>query len=48
MERDDFVIIFRPYVTTRDGRRIWARWVGKKAFPIRVRRADLPESPTDL
>lgn len=28
--------IFRPYITTRSGKRIWASWYGKKAFRIWV------------
>lgn len=37
---DEFVTIWRPWITTPDGRRIWAKWSGKKAFPIRVRRSE--------
>jgi hypothetical protein len=33
---DDKVVIFRPYITTKDGRRIWAKWYGKRAFAIEV------------
>lgn len=33
---DDKVVIYRPYITTKDGRRIWAKWFGKKAFRIEV------------
>lgn len=28
------VVIYRPYITTKDGRRIWARTFGKRAFRI--------------
>ncbi len=28
--------IFRPFITTRTGKRIWARWYGLKAFRIWV------------
>jgi hypothetical protein len=31
--------IFRPYITTRTGKVIWARWYGLKAFPIWVKAA---------
>ena len=34
--RDDKVVIYRPYITTKDGRKIWAKWFGKKAFRIEV------------
>ena len=33
-QRDDKVVIYRPYITTKDGRRIWAKWFGKRAFRI--------------
>lgn len=29
-------IIFRAWITDRNGRKIYASWFGKKAFPIRV------------
>lgn len=29
-------VIYRPYITARDGRRIWAKWFGKRAFRIEV------------
>lgn len=32
MEKDGYVLICRPYITLRNGRRIWARWYGKQAF----------------
>lgn len=35
---DDYEIIFRPFITTKDGRKIWASQYGKKAFPIKIRR----------
>lgn len=28
--------IFRPFITTKDGRVIWASWYGKRAFAILV------------
>lgn len=28
--------IYRSYITTKDGRRIYARWYGKRAFRIPV------------
>ena len=33
---DDKIVIYRPYMTTKDGRRIWAKWYGKRAFRIEV------------
>ena len=38
--RDDenFIVIFRPFITLPCGKKIWAKWSGKKAFPIRVPR----------
>ncbi|WP_426037500.1 hypothetical protein [Cypionkella sp. TWP1-2-1b2] len=33
---DDKVVIYRPYITTKDGRKIWAKWFGKKAFRIEL------------
>jgi hypothetical protein len=29
-------IEFRAWTTTKDGKRIWAKWYGIKAFPILV------------
>jgi len=28
--------IWRPYFTTKDGRKVWAKWYGKRAFRIPV------------
>ena len=33
---DGGTVIFRPYITDRNGRKIWAKWFGKRAFPIRI------------
>ncbi|WP_166581460.1 hypothetical protein [Rubellimicrobium sp. CFH 75288] len=33
---DAKVVIYRPWITTKDGRKIWAKWFGKKAFRIEV------------
>ena len=30
------VVIYRPYTTAKDGRRIWAKWYGKRAFRIEI------------
>ncbi|MEM9588516.1 MAG: hypothetical protein AAGA03_14625 [Planctomycetota bacterium] len=30
-------VIFRPFITTPDGRRIWAKSYGLRAFPIPVK-----------
>lgn len=27
-------LVFRPWITTRDGKRLYARQFGKRAFPI--------------
>lgn len=35
---DGCIVIFRPYITTRNGTRIYAAWFGKKAFPIRLKK----------
>jgi hypothetical protein len=43
-KKDDKVVIYRPYITTKDGRRIWAKWFGKKAFRIEV----LPPNHTTI
>lgn len=34
----DYEIIFRPYITLKNGTILWARQVGKKAFPIKVKK----------
>jgi len=33
---DGKTVIFRPFITTKDGRKIWAKWYGKRAFLIEV------------
>lgn len=35
---DDGQFIYRPYFTTRSGKRIYASWYGKKAFRIPIDR----------
>lgn len=35
--RDGYRLIFRPYITLRNGRRLYAWQVGLKAFPIWVK-----------
>ena len=35
-QSDDKKVVYRPYITTKDGRRIWAKWYGKKAFRIEL------------
>jgi hypothetical protein len=32
------VLIFRPYITLKNGRRLYASSFGLKAWPLRVRR----------
>ncbi|MGU9992879.1 hypothetical protein [Bordetella avium] len=29
-------MIFRPYITLKNGQRLWAKQVGKRAFPLIV------------
>lgn len=31
-QRDGYVWVCRPYITLRNGRRIYAHWYGKRAF----------------
>ena len=38
---DKYVTIFRPYITLPCGKKIWAKWSEKRAFPIRVRRDEV-------
>lgn len=35
---DGYETIFRAWTTTPDGRRIYAKWFGRRAFPMRVRK----------
>lgn len=35
--QEETTVIFVAYITTKDGKRIYARQRGKKAFPIRVK-----------
>jgi hypothetical protein len=30
-------VIYRPWITLKNGRRLYAHQVGKKAFPIKVK-----------
>lgn len=32
-----YKVIFRPYITLRNGKKLWARQVGKRAFPLIVK-----------
>ena len=34
--RDAKRVKWSPYITTKDGRKIWAKWYGYRAFPIAV------------
>lgn len=34
----DYVVIYRPFITLRNGRRLYARQIGKKAFPIKIKK----------
>ena len=38
--KDDLVLIYRPYITLRNGRRLYAWQKGKKAFAFWVPRKD--------
>jgi hypothetical protein len=33
-ERPGFRLIFRPYITLKNGQRLYAKSVGRKAWPI--------------
>lgn len=33
---DDKKVVYRPHITIKDGRRIWAKWYGKRAFRIEL------------
>jgi hypothetical protein len=39
-DRPGYELIFRPFITLKNGRRLYASEVGKKAFPIWVRKSD--------
>lgn len=30
------VVIYRPFITTKDGRKVWAKWYGKRAFRLEI------------
>jgi hypothetical protein len=34
----DYVLIFRPYITLKNGRRLYASQCGLKAFPLKIRK----------
>ena len=36
--KTEYDIVFVAYITTRDGKRLYARDFGKKAWPIKVRK----------
>lgn len=36
--RDEYTLVFRPYITLRNGRVLYARDVGKRAFAFWVRK----------
>lgn len=40
-ESDSYVIIFRSYIRLPDGRLLYARHYGLRAWPIRIRRSEL-------
>lgn len=35
--QEEFTTVFVAYITTKNGKRIYAHQFGKKAFPIKVR-----------
>jgi hypothetical protein len=35
---DEYVVIFRPYITLKNGKRLYARQFGLRAFPLKVKR----------
>lgn len=35
---DEFEIIFRTCITLKNGRKLYAAQVGKKAFPLKIRK----------
>lgn len=35
----EYVVVFTPYITLRNGRRIYAQAYGLKAFAIKVRKS---------
>ncbi len=37
MERDGYKLIFRPCITLPNGKKIWAKWYGKRVFPIWIK-----------
>jgi hypothetical protein len=32
-----YMLIFRPFITLKNGRKLWANQCGKKAFPLLVK-----------
>ncbi len=36
-DKSETKVIFRPYITLRNGKRLYAYQVGLKAFPIKVK-----------
>jgi len=44
-KKSEPTIIFRPWITLKNGKRLYARQFGKKAFPIKVKpKDDKPKS----
>jgi len=37
-KQDDTILIFRPVITLRNGRKLYARAYGLKAFALKVRK----------
>lgn len=34
---DGYTVVFRPYITLKNGKRLYAKHYGKRAFPIITR-----------
>jgi hypothetical protein len=37
-DAEAYVVIFRPYITLKNGKRLYARAIGRKAFPICIKK----------
>lgn len=34
---EGYVVVFRPYITLKNGQRLYAKSIGKRAFPLIVK-----------
>jgi hypothetical protein len=39
-DTEEYEVIFRSYITLKNGKRLYASTVGKKAFPIYIKKSD--------